>query len=408
MSGFQAQGTMVNKEVKILLVEDNPGDAILFREYVKDFTFFKVDLHNAGSLAEAFAIEKKDFDVVLLDLTLPDSQGLDSLQKVIANFPDIPIVILTGLNDTDVAKSAVRLGAQDYLLKGRIDELLLEKTITYAIERTEYYKKALEVRAALRENQKLAMINGQLNRLIKQVERTNARLEEFAYVATHNLRAPVVNLKSLIDLFSSDKGKLEGRQKKVFDKIEITANNLSSTLQDLINIIAVTKKNVETKQNVRLEGLLKAVKENLELQIRSENATIITDFTEAPEIVYPKGHLESICQNMITNSIKYKSDKAPVIKIRSSEVDGFICLEFQDNGAGIDVEKNKDKLFKMFQRLSSDGEGKGLGLYIVKSQVERLGGKIELESKPMEGTTFKVYLKNDPQMDEERSYSAAG
>lgn len=390
---------MNEDKVKLLLVEDNPGDTRLFQEYVKDFTLMDVQLDCTSSLKEAIHRANEHFDVILLDLSLPDSIGLSSLQRITTVFPESAIVILTGLNDAAIAKSAVRMGAQDYLIKGKVDEVVLEKTIAYAIERNKYYHQTLEIKAAHRENEKLALINEQLNRLILQVEKSNSRLEEFAYVATHNLRAPVVNLKSLVELFRSMHPVLEPNANQVFEKIDVTANNLASTLQDLINIIAVSKKNIESKSEVYFEDLVKSIKENLEVQIRKEKAEVKTDFSEVPKIKYPKGHLESICQNMITNSLKYRSSNPPVIEIHSERSDGFICLSFKDNGAGIDIEKHKDKLFRMFQRLSPDGEGKGLGLFIVKSQIERLGGRIEVESEPGIGTTFKVFLKDNPELE---------
>jgi len=399
---------MSQASVKILLVEDNPGDARLFQEFIKEFSLLSVSLNSVSTLKEALEfVTVKDLEVILLDLTLPDSTGIETLQKIKENFPDVALIVLTGLNDTEMAKKAVRFGAQDYMIKGKIDSFLLEKSILYSIERNQYYKQSLEIEATKRENKKLTKINNRLNQLIIQVEKSKSRLEEFAYVATHNLRAPVVNLKSLVDFFGTKKGELDAKSKTIFQKIEITTNNLVSTLQDLINIIAITKKNIESKQKIDLQDLINSVSQSLESQVREANAEIITDFSEVKDIIYPKGHLESICQNLITNSIKYKSDKPPIIKIKSEKKNEFICLCFEDNGVGIDMKIHKDKIFKMFQRLNAKGEGKGLGLYIVKSQVERLGGKIEVESELGKGSTFCIYLKNDPEMNKEENESTS-
>jgi two-component system, sensor histidine kinase and response regulator len=388
-------------EVHILLVEDNPGDVLLLREYVKDFAFYKVEIDDVDTLGKALSNKGNEYQAILLDLSLPDSTGLDSLRKVKQAYPNTPLIVLTGLNNTETAKIAVSLGADDYLIKGKVDPFLLEKTITYSIERNKYYHQKLEIDAAHRENDKLMEINNRLNILIRQVERSKARLEEFAYVATHNLRAPVVNLKSLIQLLSRAKESFNKQNQDILNKIEITVNNLTTTLQDLINIVAITRRNNEAKEVVSFKEIITSVCQNLEAQLNEASPELITDFSDAPNIIYPKGHIESICQNLITNAIKYRSERPLRINIRTEDKGKYILLEISDNGSGIDLSKNKDKIFKMFQRLHSSGEGKGLGLYIIKSQVERLGGKVEVESEPGKGASFKIYLRNDPDLVEE-------
>ena len=121
--------------MKVLLVEDNPGDARLLKEFLKlgPEEFVVVSETN---LASAFLqLESEHFDVVLLDLNLPDSNGLDTVKQVCRKVPDIPVVILTGLNDDEVATQAVQAGAQDYLVKGEFDEMLLARTLRYSVER---------------------------------------------------------------------------------------------------------------------------------------------------------------------------------------------------------------------------------------------------------------------------------
>jgi signal transduction histidine kinase len=131
------------------------------------------------------------------------------------------------------------------------------------------------------------------------------------------------------------------------------------------------------------------------MQLKDSKAEIIENFEEVKSIKYPRSYLESIMLNLITNAIKYKSSKrSPVIHVNTKRVGDFVKLTVSDNGIGIDLDKHGAQLFQLFKRFNHKVEGRGLGLNIVKSQVESLGGKIEVESIPKQGTKFNVYLKD--------------
>jgi signal transduction histidine kinase len=245
--------------------------------------------------------------------------------------------------------------------------------------------KVLERTAELQE------ANEGLKNLLDKLERSNKRLEEFAYMSSHNLRAPLANLTSLVSMY--------GQQKKgdsVFDKINITASQLNTIVNDLTELVALDKP-LEDLKNIQFEELLSIVKVILHSQIQSSGAVIISDFTWAPSITYFHSHLQSILLNLLTNAIKYRSpDRTPEIKIKTRHTADFVTLSLSDNGIGIDLDKHRNKLFGAFKRLGSDADGKGLGLYIVKRQAEQFGGKVEVNSKLGEGTEFIVYLKDNP------------
>lgn len=127
---------MTDDRLKVLLVEDNPGDARLLRELVADSTAARISLSHVSRLSEAMdALAHARPDVVLLDLGLPDAQGLESVRQIRMAYPDVPQVVLTGLDDNDLAVRALQEGAQDYLTKGQIDGALVGRAIRYAIER---------------------------------------------------------------------------------------------------------------------------------------------------------------------------------------------------------------------------------------------------------------------------------
>jgi DNA-binding NarL/FixJ family response regulator len=136
---------MNRQELKILLIEDNPGDVLLIRELLQESEDFAYVLTNSNNLAEGLELlGKQYFDILLLDLSLPDSKGLSSFFKVKAQFPGKPVIILTGNNDYALAKEAIKSGAQDFLIKGKIDNNLIIRSITYAIERKEMERKIFE------------------------------------------------------------------------------------------------------------------------------------------------------------------------------------------------------------------------------------------------------------------------
>ncbi len=124
------------RNVRILLIEDNPRDIRLIKQFLKSISDFKHNIYNVSRLSEALKnLEKKDYDVILLDLELPDSKGLDTILKVREKAREIPIIILTGLDDARIARKAIQMGVQDYLIKGQIDSNPLVRSINYAIDR---------------------------------------------------------------------------------------------------------------------------------------------------------------------------------------------------------------------------------------------------------------------------------
>lgn len=144
---------------------------------------------------------------------------------------------------------------------------------------------------------------------------------------------------------------------------------------------------------IRLQAIIKNIEASIELLLTNSKTTIEIDVKDAPEIYTIKTYLRSILENLITNSIKYaKQNENPHIIIKTCKKDKNIILSFKDNGIGIDMEKHKNQIFGLYKRFDNTKEGKGLGLYMVKSQVEQLGGKIEILSEVGIGTEFILTL----------------
>jgi len=230
--------------------------------------------------------------------------------------------------------------------------------------------------------------------LTQELVKNNQDLQQFSFITSHNLRAPVANLISLLSLYDKE-NPAEEFNKLLIDKFEEATLQLNNTLNDLINVLVIKSNTNVEKEALTFSSTFDIVKKNIENLLSETGGDIETDFSEVDSIKYNKIHLESIFLNLISNAIRYRSpDRAPQIKIRSCRQDQWVIVSFSDNGLGIDLKRYGGRLFGLYQRFHQSKEGKGLGLYMVNSQVVAMGGKIEVESEPMVGTTFKIFFKS--------------
>ncbi len=229
-------------------------------------------------------------------------------------------------------------------------------------------------------------------RLLNSLAQRNKDLEQFSYIVSHNLRAPLANILGLTNLLKETQIENE-TTRLIINNLYKASQNLDNVITDLSEILQIRKQIREEKQLVKLSALVDSIYISLESLIAETQATVDVDFTEIDEITSLKGYLHSIFSNMIINSIRYaKAGVPPVIHIKSYKKDFKIILEFSDNGRGIDLKKYADKIFGLYKRFHLDIEGKGVGLYMTKTQVELLGGTIKVESELLKGTTFTIEL----------------
>jgi light-regulated signal transduction histidine kinase (bacteriophytochrome) len=220
--------------------------------------------------------------------------------------------------------------------------------------------------------------------------RQNKDLDQFAYVVSHNLRAPVANIIGLskalerTDLNEQIKQDVQG-------SLLQAAMKLDTVIMDLNLVLQVKQKSDEKKTNVKFDDILNDVTSSIENIIEKDNVQIITDFSEVNEIITLKSYLYSIFYNIIMNSINYKQQNLdPIIYVTSKLTENKITLIFKDNGMGIDLKKKGDQVFKLYKRFHTDIEGKGMGLFMIKTQVESLNGSISIESEVNIGTELKI------------------
>lgn len=218
----------------------------------------------------------------------------------------------------------------------------------------------------------------------------NKDLEQFAYIVSHNVRAPLANIRGFCDAL--DYQQLNEEEKMEFLKgLSASAKKLDDVLSDLNFILQMKQGVSENKEPVFFSSLVDDIKLSIAQMIEKEKVEIITDFSEVDCKETVKSYLYSIFYNLIINSIKYRRpDVQPVIKITSQKQDNKITLSFKDNGLGIDLKKKGDQVFKLYKRFHLQIEGKGMGLFMTKTQVETLGGKISVKSRVNKGTEFVI------------------
>jgi ligand-binding sensor domain-containing protein/signal transduction histidine kinase len=286
------------------------------------------------------------------------------------------------------------LAAQNEELLGSQEEISAQRDLV-SVQNAELQK----ARGIIEEqNKKITIRNENLEKEVEKrtakLTEYNQQLEQFAFISAHNLRAPVariLGLGQILDL--SDKDIKEN--KFICDKIVSTTRELDRVVRDLNTILEVRKDDTSARTEVDFETELSMVRSHLEKEITETHTTILADFSKVKSIQTVKPYLDSIIHNLVSNAIKYRhKNRNPIIKITTDIFENFVCLSVQDNGLGIDLNLYGEKLFVLYNRFHLNIEGKGMGLYLVKTQVTALDGKIEVESEVDNGTTFKVYLKN--------------
>jgi light-regulated signal transduction histidine kinase (bacteriophytochrome) len=251
---------------------------------------------------------------------------------------------------------------------------------------------------AFNTSEGLAIVTRDITELKRKdilLSRANKRLEELAYLVAHDIKAPLTNLKSLAQLIGESDG-IKKECQELFDKLTASIEIMHQTIYTLNDVIAIQEDHLPVDEHLNFRKVLNDVKHNIASQINDAKAKIRADFTKAPYIYYPLFHLQSILQNLLTNSVKYRQpNKELLIEIRTLLKNGDLYLVIKDNGLGMDLSNSKDIIFKLFKRMHTHVEGNGVGLYIVNSIVESHGGFIEVTSEINKGTTFKIYLGHE-------------
>lgn len=229
-----------------------------------------------------------------------------------------------------------------------------------------------------------------LEQTLQELERTNAYLDSFVYAAAHDLRSPVANLMSLIERLQH---KPQIAAEPMFELLDKSVHSLDQTLGGLIEIIDVQKLSGQPARSIEIPALIDQILLHYP-SLNSGQEGLIELKLEVKSIFYIEAYFHSIIQNLIDNAYKYrKNDDKLRITISSRRCEDDIIVEVSDNGLGLPPQLTKDKLFRAFHRYHQEIEGKGIGLYLVKTLVEKNGGWVEVESMPTSGTRFILGLR---------------
>lgn len=216
----------------------------------------------------------------------------------------------------------------------------------------------------------------------------NMDLEQFTYIVSHNLRAPVANIQGLASLLTDLEPDVAGSN-DTLEALAISVNNLDKVILDLNQILQVRSQVNDKIELVSLTELMSEIKTGISQMIEKNHVTISVNFNAVDELYILKSYLYSILQNLVVNSIKYRRHEVNPHIIVSSKITGNrIMISVKDNGKGIDLDKNGVHLFGLYKRFDWSVEGKGVGLFMVKMQIESLGGAITANSKLNVGTEF--------------------
>src|SRR6266849_5283276 len=369
--------TMNNGSKHILLIEDNPGDADLVRlrlveahSHVAVSCVTRLDTGLASMIVETPAM-------VLLDLNLPDSHGADTYRTVLKEAPGVPVVVLSGQDDEELAVNAVHQGVQDYLVKGSFDSKQLARAMRYAIER-----QALVTSLDMSRRQQLQFKN------------------DFLSHVSHELRTPLTCIHLCVSLMLDGlAGSLIPEQREHLETVFRSVNQLRAMITDLLEATRAEsgKITIEPHRVVIADVIRQAVAMLLSTaQAKGIGLEAGLDI-RIPFVYADPNRVLQVLTNLIENAVKFTPpDGSVMVKARLMEADpDFVYISVTDTGRGIDREAKAmifERLYQDPNSIDDSRKGLGLGLYIAKELVQLHGGRLWVESKLSHGSTFTFTL----------------
>lgn len=363
---------MDTKPIRALLVEDNPGDSRLIREMLTEARGATFDLKYADRLQAALEqLSEGGIDVVLLDLGLPDSKGLETLSKTYAQAPKVPVVVLTGLHDETVGVQAVNRGAQDYLIKGQINVSLLVRTVRYAIERKQAEERESQLQLQLGLSERMVSIGVMVSGVAHEINNPLTKIMGFAELLMQ--KDIPEDTKEVVKIINDDAQRVAGIVKSLLafaqqQKLERTYINVNEIIHATLAMRAHALEASNIKVTTKLDPQLPWTMAD-EHQLQQVFFNLIINAEAEMKSAHGRGHL----------------------LIKTGRIGNAIQVCFTDDGPGI-AEENLRYLFVPFFTTRKIGKGTGLGLSICYGIVTEHGGRIYAESELDKGATFIVEL----------------
>ncbi len=368
---------MTDKPVSILLIEDNPGDRRLIREMLAEAGNVAFDVQYADRLQAAMeCLGQNGVEVILLDLGLPDSQGLETLRKVYAQASEMPIVVLTGLNDEMVGVQAINEGAQDYLIKGQVDTQLLRRTIRYAIERKQAEERERRLQVQLSLSNRLASLG--------------LMVEGFA----HEINNPLASVIGFAQMLA-----YEDIPENAREDVKTIEDNARRVVDIMTNLLAFARQQKLERTYINVNDTVMAALEMLGHPLEGSNIIITTRLDPAlPSTMADGALLQQAFLNLVINAeteMKLAHGKGNLLILTELTSD-TIQVSFNDDGPGI-AQANLVHLFDPFFSTRGVGQGRGLGLSVCYGIIADHNGRINVESQLGKGSLFTVELPVVPE-----------
>jgi len=367
------------QKLHFLLIEDNPFDVELIERELRktgfEFTFVVVECE------EDFRreIHSRLPDVILTDYNLPQWRGVEALDILRREQLEVPMILVTGALGEMTAVECIKNGITDYVLKGALARLPV--AIRRALHEKELHKQRKQ---AEREKEEY----------LQELKRSNAELEQFAYIASHDLQEPLRMVASYTEILGERyRGKLDANADKYIAYAVDGAQRMQRLIRDLLAYARVSSQ-AKPPQPIDASAVLATTLRGMHSTIEGNKAEIV--FDQLPTVMADEGQLGQVFQNLIANAIKFHSDRTPHVEIRAQRSGNSWDFSVQDNGIGMEME-SAGRIFQMFQRLHGreEYEGTGIGLAISKRIVERHGGRIWCDSTPGQGSTFHFTLPKE-------------
>jgi signal transduction histidine kinase len=368
---------MSNDPTRVLLIEDNPGDADLIRLRLVEANS-DMDVSCANRLSTGLeSLHDKPPSVVLLDLNLPDSNGAETFRNVLKRAPGVPVVILSGHDDEEMAAKAVHQGVQDYLVKGGFDSKQLARAMRYAMER-----QALITSLDMSRKQQLQFKN------------------EFLSHVSHELRTPLTAIHQFVTiLLDGLEGEVPPAQCEHLQTILRSANQLHSMINDLLEATRAESGKLQTEPRcISIGDVIQQAVSMLRATGAAKRIGIeMAVDTRVPMVYADPERVLQILINLIDNAIKFTPpDGSVIVKACMVEPDlDFVYLSVVDTGRGIAPDARPlifERLYQDPRAIDDSRKGLGLGLYIVHELVRLNGGRVWVESQLGHGSTFAFTL----------------
>ncbi len=376
-------------QIKGLLIEDNPRDSRLIQEMLKNpqksaNETINIDLDIAGTLLDGLnKLNDKLYDVILLDLTLPDSQGLNTFEAVQEKANQIPVIVLSGLDDKTVAIQAVHDGAQDYLVKGHVDEDLLIRAIGYAIERKRVEEEKNKFQAQLFQVQKMEAIGVLAGGVAHDFNNLMTTIQGFTDVILMKTDDSDPSLRALQQIRSSASSAADlTRQMLLFSRsqpMEFSSIDLNKIIENLLTMLHRL-----IGEDITIGTSLDPDLWTIQADLGTIEQTLMNIVINAKEAMPEGGQITIKTKNIVLEKNSLRS-------MPEARAGRFIKLTVTDTGIGMNQEMIQH-IFEPFYTTKGLAKRTGLGLSVVYGIVKQHDGWINVSSRPGKETTLDIYF----------------